>query len=109
MCGYPQYAYTDQHRAGVSHGSTGTDSAGEEVPPALMAVANHQQTNNFSNGWLLFAATLYALRSKLRTEHNRGVPRGARALRPQFRLTCRPLRQALTAPGRADERANSTQ
>lgn len=102
---YTQYAYPDQHRAGVSHGSAGADSAGEgeERPPALVAVANHQQTNNFSNGWLLFSATHYALRSKLRSEYNRGVPRGARALRPQFRLTCRPLRQAFTAPGRADQ------
>lgn len=105
MCVYPQYAYPDQHRAGVSHGSAGTDSAGEgeEVPPALTAVANHQQTNNFSNGWLLFIATHYALRSKLRTEYNRGVPRGASAPRLQFRFTCRPLRQALIAPGRADQ------
>lgn len=54
------------------------------MPPALMAVANHQQTNNFSNGWLLFTATHYALPGKLRTEPNRGVPRGARALRPQL-------------------------
>lgn len=56
------------------------------MPPALMAVANHQQTNNFSNGWLLFIATHYALRSKLRTEYNRGVPRGASAPRLQVHL-----------------------
>lgn len=104
MCGYPQYAYPDQHRAGVSHGSAGTDSAGEgEVPPALPAVANHQQTNNFSNGWLLFTTTHYAPCSKLHTQYNRGVPRGVRALRPQSRLNCRPSLQALIAPGRADQ------